>query len=142
VEQWNKVTDHSLRTLRSGVSAAAARVEVPAVGEATLMGKVVQFRVRSCAVGCTGSCSAVWYASSLPAVLSQSRSQRIVAEIVHAPRGSGWYGSATVTSTAPLQFLILLVGSWISRRRGEAIEFLQAENRVLRYRAVQDGSRR
>jgi hypothetical protein len=39
-----------------------------------------------------------------------------------------------VTSTAPLQFLILLVGSWISRRQGEAIEFLQAENRVLRAR--------
>jgi hypothetical protein len=27
-----------------------------------------------------------------------------------------------------------MVGSWISRRRGQAIEFLRAENRVLRAR--------
>ena len=33
---------------------------------------------------------------------------------------------------APLQFLILLVASWLSRRQGEAIEYLRAENRVLR----------
>ena len=39
-----------------------------------------------------------------------------------------------MTSAAPLQFLILLVGSWISRRQGQAIEFLRAENRVLRTR--------
>jgi putative transposase len=39
-----------------------------------------------------------------------------------------------VTSAAPLQFLILLVASWISRRQGQAIEFLRAENRVLRAR--------
>jgi len=49
-----------------------------------------------------------------------------------APEACGWYGSATVTSAAPLQFLILLVGSWISRRQGQAIEFLRAENRMLR----------
>jgi putative transposase len=34
----------------------------------------------------------------------------------------------------PLQFLVLLLGSWISRRQGDAIEFLRAENRVLRSR--------
>ena len=34
----------------------------------------------------------------------------------------------------PLQFLILLVASWIGRRQGEAIEYLRAENRVLRAR--------
>jgi putative transposase len=34
----------------------------------------------------------------------------------------------------PLHFLILLVGSWISRQQGEAIEYLRAENRVLRAR--------
>jgi len=39
-----------------------------------------------------------------------------------------------VTSAAPLQFLILLVASWIGRRQGEAIEYLRAENRVLRAR--------
>jgi transposase InsO family protein len=33
---------------------------------------------------------------------------------------------------APLQFLILLVASWLGRRQGEAIEYLRAENRVLR----------
>jgi transposase InsO family protein len=33
---------------------------------------------------------------------------------------------------APLQFMILLVASWLSRRQGEAIEYLRAENRVLR----------
>jgi transposase InsO family protein len=32
---------------------------------------------------------------------------------------------------APLQFLILLVASWMSRRQSEAIEYLRAENRVL-----------
>jgi putative transposase len=44
------------------------------------------------------------------------------------------YRPPTVTSTAPLQFLILLVASWIGRRQGEAIEYLRAENRVLRAR--------
>jgi putative transposase len=39
-----------------------------------------------------------------------------------------------VASTAPLQFLILLVASWIGRRQGDSIEFLRAENRVLRAR--------
>ena len=34
----------------------------------------------------------------------------------------------------PIQFLILLVASWIGRRQGEAIEYLRAENRVLRAR--------
>jgi transposase len=33
-----------------------------------------------------------------------------------------------------LQFLIVLVASWIGRRQGEAIEYLRAENRVLRAR--------
>jgi transposase len=32
----------------------------------------------------------------------------------------------------PLQFLILLVASWLSRRQAKAIEYLRAENRVLR----------
>jgi hypothetical protein len=39
-----------------------------------------------------------------------------------------------VTSAAPLQFLVLLVASWIGRRQGEAIEYLRAENRLLRAR--------
>jgi hypothetical protein len=40
----------------------------------------------------------------------------------------------TVTFSAPLQFLILLVSTWIGRRQGEAIEYLRVENRVLRDR--------
>jgi putative transposase len=44
------------------------------------------------------------------------------------------YRPPTVTSVAPLHFLILLVASWIGRRQGEAIEYLRAENRVLRAR--------
>ena len=44
------------------------------------------------------------------------------------------YRPPTVTSTAPLHFLILLVASWIGRRQGEAIAYLRAENRVLRAR--------
>jgi hypothetical protein len=44
------------------------------------------------------------------------------------------YRPPTVTSAAPLQFLILLVASWIGRRQGKAIEYLRAENRVLRAR--------
>jgi hypothetical protein len=39
-----------------------------------------------------------------------------------------------VTSPAPLHFLTLLVASWLGRRQGEAIEYLRAENRVLRAR--------
>jgi len=41
---------------------------------------------------------------------------------------------SSVTSTAPLQFLVLLVTSWLDRSQGEAIEYLRAENRVLRAR--------
>ena len=48
--------------------------------------------------------------------------------------GRPGYRPPTVTSAAPLQFLILLVASWIGRRQGEAIEHLRAENRVLRAR--------
>jgi hypothetical protein len=44
------------------------------------------------------------------------------------------YRPPTVTSVAPLQFLILLVAGWMARRQGEAIEYLRAENRVLRAR--------
>ena len=44
------------------------------------------------------------------------------------------YRPPTVTSTAPLHFLILLVASWIGRRQREAIDYLRAENRVLRAR--------
>jgi putative transposase len=44
------------------------------------------------------------------------------------------YRPPTVRSAVPLQFLILLVASWIGRRQGEAIEYLRAENRVLRAR--------
>ena len=40
----------------------------------------------------------------------------------------------TVPSVAPLQFLILLVASWLGRRQGHAVEFLRVENRVLRGR--------
>ena len=35
---------------------------------------------------------------------------------------------------APLQFMIFLVASWLGRQQGEAIEYLRAENRVLRGR--------
>jgi hypothetical protein len=42
--------------------------------------------------------------------------------------------SVTVTFPVPLQFLVLLVSAWIGRRQGEAIEYLRAENRVLRAR--------
>jgi hypothetical protein len=57
------------------------------------------------------------------------------------------YRPQTVTS-GPLQFVILLVASWIGRRQGEAIEYLRAENRVLRARLgpkrlrFSDGERR
>jgi hypothetical protein len=44
------------------------------------------------------------------------------------------YRPPTETSDAPLQFLILLVASWLRRHQGEAIEYLRAENRVLRAR--------
>jgi transposase len=36
--------------------------------------------------------------------------------------------------SGPLQFLVFLVAGWISRRQSEAIEYLRAENRVLRAR--------
>jgi transposase InsO family protein len=48
--------------------------------------------------------------------------------------GPAGYRPPTVTSTAPLHFLILLIASWIGRRQGQAIEYLRAENRVLRAR--------
>jgi len=44
----------------------------------------------------------------------------------------GYRPPATRCPVIPLQFLILLVASWIGRRQGEAIEYLRAENRVLR----------
>ncbi len=37
-------------------------------------------------------------------------------------------------SPLPLQFLILMVSSWLNRRQHAAIEYLRAENRVLRAR--------
>jgi hypothetical protein len=40
----------------------------------------------------------------------------------------------TVTSSASLQFLILLVATWLGRSQREAIEYLRAENPVLRSR--------
>jgi hypothetical protein len=46
----------------------------------------------------------------------------------------GLSSAGNVMSVMPLQFLILLVASWIGRRQGEAIEYLRAENRVLRGR--------
>jgi transposase InsO family protein len=36
--------------------------------------------------------------------------------------------------SAPLQFLTVLFASWLQRHQGEAIEYLRAENRVLRTR--------
>jgi putative transposase len=50
----------------------------------------------------------------------------------------------TVRFPAPLQFLIYLVASWLARQQGEAIEYLRAENRLLRSslgpkRAAPDG---
>ena len=35
-------------------------------------------------------------------------------------------------NTLPLQFLILTVAGWISRRQQDVIEYLQEENRILR----------
>jgi hypothetical protein len=35
-------------------------------------------------------------------------------------------------SVAPLQFLLLVFAGWVNRRQGEVLEYLQAENRVLR----------
>jgi hypothetical protein len=43
-------------------------------------------------------------------------------------------GLESETSTAPLKFLILLVAGFLQRRQKEAIEYLLAENRVLRAR--------
>jgi hypothetical protein len=40
----------------------------------------------------------------------------------------------TVTPAAPLQFLRLFVASWLRGHHGESIEYLRAENRVLRDR--------
>lgn len=37
-------------------------------------------------------------------------------------------------STAPLEFLVLLIATWLGRHQAEAIEYLRAENRVLRAR--------
>ena len=37
-------------------------------------------------------------------------------------------------STAPLQFLVLLVATWLGRHQAEAIAYLRAENHVLRAR--------
>jgi hypothetical protein len=39
-----------------------------------------------------------------------------------------------VRPLAPLQFLIFLLAGWLARQQGEAIEYLRAENRVLRGR--------
>ncbi len=36
--------------------------------------------------------------------------------------------------SGPFQFLVFLVAGWLSRAQGEAIEYLRAENRVLRSR--------
>ncbi|MGH7437495.1 MAG: integrase core domain-containing protein [Polyangiaceae bacterium] len=57
-----------------------------------------------------------------------------VAEIADVAGVSVLVRSVPVKSVMPLHFLILLVSSWISRRQGEAIEYLRAENRVLRTR--------
>ena len=37
-------------------------------------------------------------------------------------------------ASAPFQFLVLLIASWIARQQGESMEYLRAENRVLRAR--------
>ncbi len=42
------------------------------------------------------------------------------------------YGPATVRAAVSLHFLILLVASWLGRRQGAAIAYLQAENRPNR----------
>ena len=44
------------------------------------------------------------------------------------------YRPPTVSSATPLHFLILLVAGWLRRHQGKAIEYLRAENRVLRSR--------
>lgn len=47
-------------------------------------------------------------------------------------RGRVWLSDAMAST--PLRFLILLVASWLRRHQAEALEYLQAENRVLRAR--------
>jgi putative transposase len=63
--------------------------------------------------------------------LNRGRNSEKVRFLVH---WRGGYGGSTVKSSAPLQFLIFLVASWLARQQGEAIEYLRAENRVLRSR--------
>jgi putative transposase len=77
-------------------------------------------------------------------VLSQPRSGEGVAGRSRLPAST-----STVRSVpAPLHFLVLLLGSWIASQQGEAIEYLRAENRVLRARLQRkrlrftDGERR
>jgi hypothetical protein len=48
-------------------------------------------------------------------------------------RGRLWFGDRDAVESRP-SFLILLVASWLRRHQGEAIEYLRAENRVLRGR--------
>jgi transposase InsO family protein len=40
----------------------------------------------------------------------------------------------SLTSFAPLQFLVLTMAGWVQRRQADAIDYLRAENRVLRGR--------
>lgn len=40
----------------------------------------------------------------------------------------------SLTSFAPLQFLVLTMAGWLQRRQANAIDYLRAENRVLRER--------
>jgi putative transposase len=68
-------------------------------------------------------------ATTLSSYCPRNRSGAIAAD-----RGQADYGPPTVTPAAPLQFLILLAASWFGRRQGEALEYLRAENRVLRAR--------
>ena len=42
--------------------------------------------------------------------------------------------AAPPAAFAPLQFLVLLVAGWIQREQGRRIDFLRAENSVLRAR--------
>jgi hypothetical protein len=42
-----------------------------------------------------------------------------------------------VPSAVPIQFLILLVSSWLGRHQSEAIEYLRAENRLVFQKSIE-----
>jgi hypothetical protein len=93
----------------------------------TVAGKKAGQR-RTSILGTVVANDARWRCYSDPVLFRNS----IVAEhgetVDHLRGFAGTLGA--VLSAAPLQFLILLVSSWLGRHQTEAIEYLRAENRV------------